>query len=198
MGTTTTLLTFEEFERLPDDPDEPGKAELLDGELIQLPPAKLRHMDIAQKLFLLLLRFMEGGGFPGNLGEVRIEVGYKLGRRSWLVPDVSIAHPNHPSHDYLEGAPVLPIEVISEDHKEDHLHRKLKKYFAHGSTEVWVIYPNTQSVVIHYPGQAREYNGILTSDLLPGLSIDLTHLFAAPQSAHPPAAPPYRAASSDN
>jgi len=29
---TTTLLSFEEFEQLP---DEPGKVELLDGELIE-------------------------------------------------------------------------------------------------------------------------------------------------------------------
>ena len=37
MGVSTSLLTFEEFEQLPDDP---GKLELLDGELIRLPPAK--------------------------------------------------------------------------------------------------------------------------------------------------------------
>jgi hypothetical protein len=36
MGTTTSLLTFEEFERLP---DEPGKLELLHGELFHVPPA---------------------------------------------------------------------------------------------------------------------------------------------------------------
>jgi len=35
MGATTKLLTFEEFEQLP---DAPGKRELLDGELIEWPP----------------------------------------------------------------------------------------------------------------------------------------------------------------
>src|ERR1019366_2578743 len=48
---TTTLLSFEEFERLP---DEPGKLELLDGELIQLPPAKRKHVDIAHRIYDLL------------------------------------------------------------------------------------------------------------------------------------------------
>ena len=48
MGTTTTLLTFEEFERLP---DQPGKRELLDGELIELPPAERNHNQIAQTIF---------------------------------------------------------------------------------------------------------------------------------------------------
>ena len=37
MGTTTSLMTFEDFERLP---EEPGKRELLKGELIELQPAK--------------------------------------------------------------------------------------------------------------------------------------------------------------
>jgi len=35
MGATTTRLTFEEFERLP---EQPGKRELLKGELIEVPP----------------------------------------------------------------------------------------------------------------------------------------------------------------
>ena len=43
---TPTLLSFEEFEQLP---DEPGKLEFLDGELIQLPPAKFNHMEIAHR-----------------------------------------------------------------------------------------------------------------------------------------------------
>src|ERR1035441_10697021 len=35
-------------------PDTPGKRELLDGELIDLPPAKLYHSAIAEKLMHLL------------------------------------------------------------------------------------------------------------------------------------------------
>ena len=52
MGTTTTLLTFEEFERLP---DQPGKRELLEGELIELPPAELIHNRIAHRIWRLLM-----------------------------------------------------------------------------------------------------------------------------------------------
>ena len=51
MGTTITLLTFEEFEQLP---SEPGKTELLDGELIQLPPAKKKHMKIIHRFLYTL------------------------------------------------------------------------------------------------------------------------------------------------
>jgi Uma2 family endonuclease len=53
---TTTLLSFEQL------PDEPGKVELLDGELIQLPPAKLKHMEVARRIHLLLMRAAEKAG----------------------------------------------------------------------------------------------------------------------------------------
>jgi Uma2 family endonuclease len=47
MGTVKTLLTFEEFEQLP---DQPGKRELVRGEVIELPPAKLEHNRIADRI----------------------------------------------------------------------------------------------------------------------------------------------------
>ena len=72
----TTQLTIEEFLRLP---DEPGKQELLDGELIALPPAKLSHMQIVLDLYRLLV---------AALTESRVwaETGYQLSR-GWLQPD---------------------------------------------------------------------------------------------------------------
>src|SRR5262249_12903094 len=147
------------------------------GELIQLPPAQLRHMDVTKRLFLLLLRFVESVALP-HLGEVNIEYGYKLGRRSWIQPDVSIAHPNQVRGRYLEGAPLLAIEVVSEFNRADHMHRKLKKYLANGSHEVWIVYPDTRSVVVHHASQSNEFDTTLSSDLLPGLTIDLAKLFA--------------------
>jgi Uma2 family endonuclease len=171
MGAVTTLLTFEEFERLP---DEPGKCELLDGELIQLPPAKLRHMGIAERLFLLLRDHLQA---TNTRGAAHMEFGYKLGPRTWVQPDISIAHPDQPHGDYLEGAPLLAIEVISESNTADHIHRKLRKYFEHGAAEVWVVYPTTRSVVVHHAGESHEHSTTLATNLLPGLSIDLAALF---------------------
>ncbi len=55
MSATTGLMTFKDFVRMP-EPDEPVKQELLDGELIEMPPAFLDHMDIAHELFLILVQ----------------------------------------------------------------------------------------------------------------------------------------------
>jgi Uma2 family endonuclease len=47
MGTVKTLLTFEEFEQLP---DQPGKRELVRGELIEMPPAESKHNRRAHRI----------------------------------------------------------------------------------------------------------------------------------------------------
>src|SRR5260370_41623530 len=108
---TTTLLTFEEFERLP---DSPGKRDRLDGELIEMPPAKTRHAKIQRRIDERLRPY----GLERSLGEEYIEAGFKLGERHWVQPDVSFVstgqdHASDPE-GYFEGTPRLAIEMISE------------------------------------------------------------------------------------
>src|SRR5947209_3465639 len=110
MGTTTALCSFEDFERMPEDVENPGKTELLEGELIQMPPAEFLHMSVALKVYTSLARYLEAHPSP-DLGMATIEFGYKIGPRTWLVPDVSIAYPGQPTGKYLEGAPLIAIEV---------------------------------------------------------------------------------------
>ena len=168
MATSTGLLTFEEFEGLP---DEPGKMELLDGELIRLPPAKVKHMEIAIRLF----RVLDGANKDGD---AYIETGYKIARNVWLVPDVSIAYPGQPRNDYFDGAPLLALEIISESNRAEDVDRKVKKYLSGGGIEVWVIYPKTQSVKVFRQGSIWECQTALESDIFPGLTIELAQLFA--------------------
>src|SRR6266568_8288060 len=107
---TTTLLTFEDFERLP---DSPGKRELLDGELIEMPPAKRRHAKIQRRIDRNLSPYVLERG----LGDVYTEAGFKLGERHWVQPDVSLVSTGQDDagdpEGYFEGAPRLAIEVIS-------------------------------------------------------------------------------------
>ena len=77
MGATRTLLTFEEFERLP---DKPGKRELRNGELLELPVAGFFHDEVSQRLFLRLHAALETAHVSGSaveLGSLRIEAGHK-------------------------------------------------------------------------------------------------------------------------
>jgi len=171
---TTTLLSFEEFEQLP---DEPGKVELLDGELIQLPPAKRKHMEVARRIHILLMRAVDKAGTSARLGEVYFETGYKFSSRAWLQPDLSIPYRDQPAGDYFESAPALAVEVISESNSAAQMDRKVKIYLTNGGVEVWLVYPDTRCVWVFREGHAEEFQSVLRSSLLPGLEIDLSQLF---------------------
>src|SRR5262245_34688931 len=113
MGVTRTLLSFEEFEQLP---EQPGKSELLRGELLELPPAKLRHYRSALWLYQQLdvaIRAAHVHGECRELGEACIEAGYRLSPISWVQPDVSVTHARQSEGDYFLGAPAIAIEILS-------------------------------------------------------------------------------------
>ena len=181
MVTTTTLLTFAEFEQMP---DEPAKLELLEGELIRMPPSKKKHMHTAERLYQALLRAVEGlRGLRPNLtlGEVHIEMGYLMGTDpgTWLVPDVSITHTGQNGGDYYEGASLIAVEVASELQSAPYLEAKAQTYLSRGGQEVWLIYPKTQHVWICRAGSStierQEY--AIRSELLPGVELRFEEIF---------------------
>jgi Uma2 family endonuclease len=180
MGTTTGLMSFAEFERLPDD-EQGYKLELLDGELIRMPPPKLPHTEIERRLHNLLtatLARLHDQGQASDLGVVYTEAGYHL-RDSYLIPDVSVTHAGRAKGDYLEGAPAIAIEVISASNRVETMQRKILRYFEHGAREVWVFHPTIQLVTVHYGDHSVEVRDTLTTALFPGLAINLAEIFAA-------------------
>jgi Uma2 family endonuclease len=118
MAAVRTMLTIQEFLELPEL--DAGKRELLRGELIELPPAKDKHNELAHRFFEWLKAALAAAGIGGK---VRMEKGYVLGPRHWLQPDVSITHPNQPGRDYLEGSPsVSDRDRLRGEHAETHRH----------------------------------------------------------------------------
>jgi Uma2 family endonuclease len=177
VGTTTTLLTFEEFEHLP---DAPGKHELLDGELIELPPPKFTHTLVQHRIAEALRLYAVEHGLL-----VFIEVGFRLGARrsEWLQPDVSLVSREQTERvapdGYLENAPLIAVEVISPANTAETVERKLAKYFATGAGVVWVAYPKTRRIW-RYQGlqaQAAIERDVFTSPQLPGFEMDLAAIF---------------------
>jgi Uma2 family endonuclease len=181
MGAITTgLTTFEELECLP---DVPGKRELLSGEVIELPPAKKKHNQSAERLYLALIRATDAARLHAgsdSLGEPHIVMGYRVSRDpdSWLIPDVSISHPDQPGDDYFEGAPLLAVEVISASNAAEQVERKRKLYLGNGAVEVWVVYPRTKSVWVFRAGHAEEFTDTVRSEIVPGFSIEIGQLLA--------------------
>jgi Uma2 family endonuclease len=186
MGATTTgLMTFDEFERMP---EKPGKQELLNGELIELPPADYQHNTTSEEIFLRLREAVDAAherGEANELGRVHMEMGYKLGDH-WVQPDVSISFAAQKIAKYLEGAPAIAIEIVSPSNTAEALDIKTELCFEFGAREVWRFYPKTRHVTVQtadgHAVTVRE-NESVTTLLLPGSRsawlkscVDSTHL----------------------
>src|SRR5947199_6363618 len=120
--------------------EPPGKEELLDGDLINSPPASLSHSELVRRLEELLDSVID----PFR---VRHEECYRL-KRGWLIADLSVTWLDQPIADCLLGAPMLAIEVASRGNTAEEIDRKVAAYLEEGAAEVWVLYPQTASMMV--------------------------------------------------
>jgi len=134
-----TLLTDEQFLNLP---ESVCKQELLNGRLIESPPAKYFHSDIAMRFVELLKAAIS------ERRRVWHETGYKLRSGRWLIPDVSVSWPDQPVDEWLLGAPMIAIEIVSRGNTAADLNEKVIAYLEDGGAEVWVIYPATRDLMV--------------------------------------------------
>jgi Uma2 family endonuclease len=169
-------VTAREFDRLPDD----GlKHELLEGMLLATPPPRYWQTVLQQRLLDLLRPFVR----QCALGEVYIGPGFRLSSASTLQPSVAFVREASLRElgldGYLQGAPALAIEVVSESSTSRDLDRKVERYLSTGSEEVWVVYPDSRKVRVYYPdGSAVAVGDRLTSRLFPGWSASIAELFS--------------------
>jgi Uma2 family endonuclease len=162
----TTQITWEEFLSLP---EEPGKQELLDGEVIAVLPAKHSHNEIGWRIQHL----METAVDPPR---VRHEEGYRL-RRGWLQPDVSVTWPDQKlENDWFQHAPMIAVEVVSPSNTAEQLDRKIAAYLEDSAGEVWVFYPSTRGLMVCRKGIWERFTETYHCQLL-GIVIDLAFVF---------------------
>ncbi len=170
-------MSFAEFERLDFGAD---RVELLNGEVVRMPPPQNPHMDVCERLYDLLKAAagkLRSEGYP--VGTVHIERGYRFTTEppSWLQPDVSVTHPDQPGGPYYLGAPLIAFEVVSPSQLARDLEEKVSEYLANGSAEVWLIYPKQRHAWLHDgSGTARREASAITTPLLPGVEIPLERI----------------------
>jgi Uma2 family endonuclease len=148
---TTTRMTFAEFEKLSNGP---GKQELLNGELIELPPAKWSHTGLVMRVALFLAKVT-------GESRVKVEAGYRIGD-GWLVPDVSVSWPDQKVvGGYAVESPMIAIEIASPSNTDAQIDEKTVAYLENGAAEVWIFYPKTRSMMVHVRADmsARRYTG---------------------------------------
>jgi Uma2 family endonuclease len=177
MAATTSLLTIEDFERLPAEMAK--NRELVDGELVDVSGNNPEHNWLRDYLIVLLRPIVESRGIGMVIGEQEYDFeGNAHG------PDVSFFSPAkallvNRKKRVQRFVPDLAVEIASESDTYAGLMRKKERYLRAGTSEVWLISPESCEVTIYAHGVGRILRGAdaITSDLLPGFSITVERLF---------------------
>src|SRR5260370_26025288 len=143
MATTTKLITYEEWLTMEEVDD--ASEEVVNEEIVTVPPPKAHHGDIVESLADILRRQID----PAQV-RLRISVFGLVIRHSPLsmrVPDLAMFHKaNIVEHDgYIHSAPELVVEVLSPANTRSEREAKLRDYESIGVAEVWVVSPEAQT-----------------------------------------------------
>ena len=172
---------IDDYAKLPDDG---YRTELVRGRVVREPQAGYRHGNTQTRLAAILLRHID----EHNLDLVCVgPVGFVLQRDPPTVrgPDLAILHraripcPDHAG--FIDEAPDLAIEIGSPSNAPAEIEAKVLDYLNAGARQVWAVYPETRTCVVHQPtARARSLgseNALDGGDVLPGLRLDLPTIF---------------------
>ena len=148
MGATTTkLMTFAEFEKLPDEVCR--RHELRHGELVEVPPPKFDHRVIQDHLVELLKPIAEGG-------YVGVEFGFRaLPEGEYRTADVVYVSAERyaaaKGSSYFQGAPEMVIEILSPSNTKAEMRERAALCLANGCLEFWVLDGGKRQVTVSTP-----------------------------------------------
>ena len=187
------LMTFEEYLTYDDGTDT--RYELVDGELVEMPPESQENNDITKYLLFELAKHIPLALIAFN---TEIEV---MGRRSQCrLPDL-LVHTEE-SKAALRGAtrttitremppPALVIEVVppgAANRARDYRYKRTE-YAARGIAEYWIVDPEMQQITVckwvegQYEDTAFTGSSRIESDLIPNWERSIEQIFAiAPES----------------
>jgi Uma2 family endonuclease len=147
--TTKARATIEDLYHIPDN----AKAELVDGEIVLMPPTGYLPGYAASEI-LISLRSHERTTKSGYaIGD---NVGFKvsLPNRESFSPDAAWYTGQPTGMKFLEGAPVFTVEVRSEGdygaRAEQKMAEKRRDYFAAGTLCVWDVDMQSPDVIKAY------------------------------------------------
>lgn len=189
---TQTLLTFDDYLAYDDGTD--SRYELVDGELIAMPPESPENNSIAKGLFFEFAKY-----YPLALiahKDTEIEVS---GRRARCrIPDVLIH--TEESAATLVGArratltrdmppPALVVEVVSpgEANRTRDYRYKHTEYAARGIAEYWIVDPEERQVTVcqwvegQYEDTVFSGANAIGSTVVPSLQLTVEQLFSLGQ-----------------
>jgi Uma2 family endonuclease len=163
-----------------------GRAELVEGRIIEMPPPKDRHGAVENNFSFFITSFAR----QHELGKVRVGESGVLIRRN---PDtvrgmdvVFISNERWEKQPDEEGyhaiAPDLIVEVLSPNDSWSAVMKKLREYFEIGVRLVWVADTDARLVYTYRsPTDVREFKEgeeLVGEEVLPGFRAAVSELFA--------------------
>ena len=178
-------LTGDDYLRLTPPSHRGVRYQLIEGELIEMAGASRAHQRAIGGLYLSLQSAIEAGGI-GELLMAPFDV--HIDEHNTFQPDllfVSAERQHILNERGAIGAPDLVVEVLSESTRRRDLEVKLPVYARNGVREMLAVDLDAETVAKYVgDGQAmtleRVYgpDDVLTSDVMPGVAIELGPIFA--------------------
>lgn len=150
-NTASQLMTLEEYLQYDDGTDT--RYELVNGELLVMPPESELNRRIASLLFAVFLK----QGIPSYRVSIGTEIVVSGSRTTTRFPDLMIL--SEELAIALEGAtrstvmpemppPLLVVEVVSPSQETRDYRYKRSEYAARGIAEYWIVDPIQQKVTV--------------------------------------------------
>ncbi|HEX2171169.1 MAG TPA: Uma2 family endonuclease [Dehalococcoidia bacterium] len=169
--------------------DEDTYAEWVDGEIVFMSPVSSDHQRIVQFLvwlFQAVIELTEAGVVRSGPFQMKLPEHVRSGRE----PDILFIARDHLDRllpTYLDGPADLVVEVMSPESFSRDRGDKFLEYEAGGVPEYWLIDPIRRWVDVYRLSAEGRYvpafsgrDGVLASDLLPGLRLHLEWLWQDP------------------
>jgi Uma2 family endonuclease len=184
------LMTAEEFYEFVHRPENANRwLELVEGEVIELPPPQKKHGVVSANVTRILGNycFQRGKGYVASN-----DSGVILRRDPDTVrgPDVAIYEDAqtwaelHPK--YGEVPPRLAVEVLSPDDRPNKVNRKIVDYLWAGVGIVWLVDFEEREVTVYRPDRTpyrlSEVDELTGEDVLPELRVRISELFFMPDA----------------
>jgi len=177
----------------PDDVEELMRAgeldpdkiyELIDGELIEVPPAWDIHNGAATNMVGALWAFAQKSGGRAYSAAGGFRVGPKLS--NVREPDAGYTAPERaeaPGEHFVRGAPDLAVEVLSKgQYGEAYAKGKVREYFEAGAKLVWLLDYRRKEVRVYTPNSdtytIMRGQAVLTLEpIIAGFSLKVADIF---------------------
>lgn len=185
MGSAAKLV----YDNLLAFPEDDGKRrELYDGVLVVTPSPHARHQLVVSRLTRALANWADEVGWTVVVGPVDL----LIAPGDVLAPDLVALRPGHPytfDERFLGTPPDLVVEVASPSTRRRDLGAKVAMYARFGVPEYWFVDHDRATVIVYrledgtYRRETLIGDAPLTSPLLPGFSVTVAGLCAAPPAA---------------